>query len=164
MTPADDRGAPAALRKTLRALDRLEAWLLVALLLGMILVAVYQVVARNVFGGGLMWGDSMVRISVLWVTMLGAASAAGSNTHINIDILERFAKPGLKAVTVRLTSLFAAVMCGALAYYSIEFISWDYADGTIGFGVVPVWLLEAIIPVGGALMALKYLLHTVWPP
>ena len=63
-----------------------------------------------------------------------------------------------------MTSLFAAAMCGVLAWYSIEFIAWDYADGTLGFGIVPLWLLESIIPLGGGLMAVKYLLHTGWPP
>ncbi len=140
-----------------------ETALLVALLAVMIGVAVFQIIARNFFGTGLVWGSDLVQVAMLWATMIGAAAAASGNRHIKIDLVERFGRPRLKAVAARLTALFAAALCVALGWYSIEFIRWDYIDQTVGFGSVPAWLCESIIPVAAGFMALSYLLRAIWP-
>ena len=40
-----------------------------------------QVVLRQVFGGGILWCDTLLRHLVLWVGFLGAARAAGQHPH-----------------------------------------------------------------------------------
>ena len=64
--------------------------LLILLLSLMILLAAYQVVARNFFDTGILWGDALVRVLVLWVTFIGATIAARDDEHIRIDLLTRF--------------------------------------------------------------------------
>ena len=144
-----------------RAVHNVETALLVSLLLVMIGVAVYQVLVRNLFGTGIVWGDELVRVSVLWVTMIGAASAAATDSHIRIDIVSRFAGEKMNRVAGRITSAFTALVCGLLGWYSVRFIHWDYLDNTIGFGAVPAWVCELIIPVAAAVMALRYLVRAV---
>ena len=146
-----------------RALRRIESGLLVALLLAMIGVAVYQVAARNLFGTGLTWGDGMVRVALLWVTMIGAM-AAGPDGHIRIDVVGRFASERIAQRLARVTNLFTAVLCLALAWYSVTLIAYDYADGTPGFGAVPAWVCELVIPVASSVMGLRYLIASVRPP
>ena len=68
------------------------------LLLGMISMAAGQVLLRNFFDGGVYWGDSAVRVMVLWVTMLGAMVASRDDSHIRIDLVGRFLKDLGKAV------------------------------------------------------------------
>ncbi len=145
-----------------RALRRIESGLLVALLLAMIGVAVYQVAARNLFGTGLIWGDSMVRVALFWVTMIGAM-AAGSDGHIRVDVIGRFASERVARRLARITNLFTAALCFALAWYSLTLIHYDYADGTPGFGVVPAWICELVIPVAASVMGLRYLIATARP-
>lgn len=147
-----------------RGLALAETGLLVALLAVMIGVAAYQIIARNFFGGGLVWGSDLVQVAMLWVTMIGAAVAAGDNRHIRIDIVQRFAGPRLQAVAARITALFAAALCGLLAWYAIEFVHWDFLDQVPAFAGVPAWICESIIPVAASLMALRYLGHAIWPP
>ena len=57
-----------------RLLIRLETVLLVAFLGTMIVLAFAQVVMRNLFGAGFLWGDPLVRQMVLW-----AGSGRGAN-------------------------------------------------------------------------------------
>ena len=161
MTQRPPNGIAKRLR---RGLALLETGLLVALLVVIIGVAAYQIVARNVFGGGLVWGSDLVQVAMLWVTMIGAAAAAGENRHIRIDVVQRFAGPRLQALAVRVTALFAAALCAALAWYAVEFVRWDFLDGVTAFAGVPAWVCESIIPVAASLMALRYLGHAVWPP
>lgn len=146
------------------ALALVETALLVLLLTAMVTVAVYQVAARSLFGGGgLVWGSDLVHVAMLWATMVGAVSAARANRHIKIDLLARFAGPAMRLAAERLTSAFAAVLCGALGWFSLDFIRWDFIDGTPGVGAVPAWVCEAIIPLAAGVMALDYLARAVWP-
>lgn len=151
------------LRSTLRVLRQLETALLVALFLTMLGVAVYQVLARNIAGTGLLWGDDLVRIAVLWVTMVGAMAASSDNGHIRIDVVARFASATVKAITERLANLFTAVICAALGWYSIAFIGWDYEDQAPGFGAVPAWICELVIPFAAFVMCARYLIQTIVP-
>ena len=66
-------------------------------------------------------------------------------------------------MATRITALFTAVVCAALGWYSIEFIRWDFLDGTPGFGFVPAWVCETIIPVAAVVMVIRYVGHAIWP-
>ena len=123
----------------------------------------FQILARNVLATGLTWGDGLVQVALLWVTMVGATAAAGSDRHIKIDIVRRFGGPRIRDLAARVTALGTAFLCAVLAWTSIEFIRWDFIDGTPGFGIVPAWICESIIPLTAAVMALRYLVRAVWP-
>ena len=129
----------------------------------MIAFAAYQIIARNAFGGGLSWADGLVQVALLWVTMVGASAASGADRHIKIDIVPRFAGPRMRILAARVTALGTAVLCAALGWTSIEFIRWDFIDGTTGFGAVPAWVCESIIPLAAGVMAARYLARTIWP-
>jgi TRAP-type C4-dicarboxylate transport system permease small subunit len=56
--------------------------LLVLLLLAMISLAFAQIVLRNGFDGGIIWADSLLRIMVLWIALIGAVVASqGSKAY-----------------------------------------------------------------------------------
>lgn len=146
-----------------RGLRFAETFLLATLLLVMIGVAVLQIVLRNVFGTGIVWGEDLVQVAVLWITMLGATAAAGTDSHIRIDLVSRLAKPRFRTLATRITASFTAVLCVALGWYSIELIRVDYLYGTPGFGNVPAWVCGTIIPVAAGVIALRYIGHAIWP-
>ena len=127
-------------------------------------VAVFQVVARNVFDAGFATGDELVRMGVLWLTMVGSMAAARERKHIRIDIVERFLPKVAKQVVDRFVSLTTAVICAGIAFFSIDFIKWEMLDQTIGVGVIPAWILELIIPISATVMAVRYILHAIFSP
>ena len=144
-----------------RFLERIENALLTILLAALIGFAAYQVLARNFGDGGLLWGDALVRVIVFWITMVGAMVAARNDEHIRIDALARFLPAKVRAFSQRFAALFTAGVCGALAWYSYQFVRFEYEDGTIAFGSVPAWACEAVLPFGAAVLSLRYLLR-VW--
>ena len=95
--------------------------------------------------------------------MVGAMVAARQDEHIRIDALLRFLPRGLQQAALRLSAFFAAAVCGALAWYSLQFVRFEYEDGVIAFAAVPAWVCEAILPFGATVLALRYLLR-VWKP
>lgn len=127
----------------------------------MILLAAYQVIARNFFDTGLLWGDALVRVLVLWVTFVGATIASRNDEHIRIDLLTRFTGERSSVWLDRFRSLFTAFIAGVFAWYSAEFVLLDYQDGIIAFASVPAWICELVMPVGAALIALRYLIRAV---
>ncbi len=86
----------------LRKLDllgkRVEDFLLFLLLAGMILLATGQIALRNFFAAGVIWGDELLRIILLWLALFGAMAASRDNKHINIDIVSRFLPRDIRPV------------------------------------------------------------------
>jgi TRAP-type C4-dicarboxylate transport system permease small subunit len=140
-------------------LHKIESGLLAVILFLLILLAAWQVLARNFFDGGLLWGDGFVRVAVLWVTLIGAMVASRSDDHIRMDVVTRYLPVGLQRASARLTALFTAVVCGLFAWFSTSFVMEEMEYGTLAFGDVPAWVCAVVMPVGFAVMALRYVLH-----
>lgn len=145
-----------------KLLLKIESGLLTALLLSTILIAVAQIVLRNLFDYGLFWAESYIRISVLWVVLLGAMIAARNNEHISIDFFVHKMNKKIRLMVQRFTDLFSAALCFMIAYYSIVFIQSEYETGGVAFGNLPNWFCESIIPFTFAIIAIRYLVSAIF--
>lgn len=144
--------------KLLRMIHRFEDSLLVLALISMLAMALTQIVLRNFFDSGFLWAESFLRILVLWVAMLGAMVATRERNHISIDLLSRILPPNIYSPLKNLATLFAVAVCATAAWYSLEYVGYEYEDETIAFAEVPVWVCQSILPVGFAVMALRFLI------
>ena len=134
---------------------RLEDGALVLALVSMLVMALTQIVLRNLFDSGFLWAESFLRILVLWIAFLGAMVATRDRNHISIDLLSRLL-PTAYFMPLRIVSLlFASLLCAVAAYHSVVFISYEYEDETIAFAAVPSWLCQSIMPIGFGAMALR---------
>lgn len=149
--------------RVLRWLHAVEDTLISLLLAALVGFAAYQVIARNLGDGGLLWGDALVRVLVFWITLVGAMIATRRDEHIRIDALTRFFNPFWRRQSARLAALFACLVCALLAWHSYQFVLIEYEDGVLAFASVPAWACEAVLPVGAAIMCLRYLLR-IWSP
>ena len=139
-----------------RIFHRLEDGILVGLLIVLIGTAVTQIALRNLFGSGIVWGDVMVRLLVLWVGLVGAMVASRQDHHIRIDLATRYFPEKSLLFIKFVAGLFTAVVCGTLAYYSFGFVQMEFMGGDTAFGIVPVWLCAAIIPLSFLTITLRY--------
>lgn len=135
---------------------RLENTILMSVLITMIFMAVMQIVLRNLLGGGVVWAESLLRVLVLWVALLGAMVATRDKGHISIDIAARYLPERLLVFVNTLVSLFSAGICGVVFWYSLAFVRIEYEDQTIAFASVPTWLCESIIPFAFLIMSLRF--------
>ena len=147
------------LARALWVVHRLEEMILVSLLLAMISLAFAQIVLRNGFDDGIVWADSLLRIMVLWIALIGAVVASRDQRHINIDLISRFLPPVGKRVAGVVSALFTMLICVALAWYSFDFVKMEYESPSPAFAQVPTWLCESIMPIAFALMAIRYFIH-----
>ncbi len=123
----------------------------------MIIMAVVQIVMRNLFSSGIIWADSFVRITVLWLTLVGAMVASRNGKHIAIDGLLQTLNEDLQLWVRRFTDTFAAIVCLVVMYFSFVFVRLEYEDGGLAFENIPVWLCESIIPFAFLVIGLRYL-------
>ncbi len=144
------------MRALIRWIHRFEDGALILALFSMLLMALTQITLRNFFDSGFLWAESFLRILVLWVAMLGAMVATRERNHIGIDLFSRLLSPALYLPLRILTQLFAAVICFVAAWYCVDYIRYEYEDGTIAFASVPVWVCQSILPVGFAVMGLRF--------
>jgi TRAP-type C4-dicarboxylate transport system permease small subunit len=158
------RVLPNRYRRLIRTLTEIENGVLVLLLSTMIVLAVGQVVMRNLLDFGFPWTDPMTRLLVLWVGLMGAMVASRNNKHINMDIVSRWLPESMLRVTRIATQLFTAVVCAVVAYNAARFVYLDYMDGLVAFGLFPAWIAEAIVPFAFGVMSLRYLLYCFLPP
>jgi len=135
---------------------RLEDGLLVVMLLAMIIIAVVQILLRNIWGTSFGWGDPLLRIMVLWLGLLGAMIATRNDNHISIDILTRYLSTSVQRVTGLLSNFFTLIVCSLLSYHGGRYVLQDKEDAIIAFYEFPAWWFGLIIPFGFAVMALRY--------
>jgi TRAP-type C4-dicarboxylate transport system permease small subunit len=136
---------------------RIEDGILVSILTLMIGVAAAQILLRNLFGVGIIWGDVLVRVLVLWTGLVGAMIATRQDKHISIDLVTRYLPRRFDLPLKAVVQLFAAGVCALAAFYSFVFVQSEYLGGGLAFGQVPVWVCEAVMPLAFAVMALRYI-------
>jgi C4-dicarboxylate transporter DctQ subunit len=142
-------------------IEKAETTVLVAVLGFMVIFAFFQVVLRNVFDEGILWGDIVLRHLVLWVGFIGASMATRESKHINIDLFSRFLSARGKLVSFMITNLFSVYICIILFKAGWTFVQDEKMMGTTIFGDVPAWYFQIIIPIGFLLMAFRFLVHTI---
>lgn len=166
---------------------RIEDAVAVAALLLMAFIPVVELAGRAWFGMGIPGATEYLQHLTLWLAFLGAMLATREGKHLKIAMplnrLTSWAGPVLDA----LVAFISAVVCGGLFVGSLQLVMaeapslpfWvheavpDFLSGwlagsglfddgglsTVG-GWVPVWVAEAVMPLGFAVMALRFVLQT----
>jgi len=139
----------------------LESVLLTLLLSSLIVLASAQILLRNVFSTGLVWGDGLVRLMILWLALLGAVAASRENRQIKIDLLTRALSGLLQRVVMITTDLFTAVITALLAWHSWRFVKESRLYGDMLLNDWPAWVFQLILPIGFGLICYRYVLRAI---
>jgi len=149
------------LQKINSFIGRIESWILVVIVIVMVILSFAQVVLRNVFDQGILWGDIFLRHLVLWVGFIGASIATQEEKHINIDVFTRYIKGKGKYFTQALVNLFAAFVSFLLMQAAWTFVMEEREFETMLFSDIPAWYFQIIIPIGFGLMALRFIINCI---
>lgn len=138
-----------------------ETWLIVVVLGGLIVFASAQIVLRNLFSIGLTWGDGSIRLTVLWLAMLGALGASRDGRHVTMGAATRWLPQRLQTGARIVADLFGAVVSATFAWYALQFVQDSREFGDLLLNDLPAWWFQAIMPVAFALMAVEFLVHAL---
>ena len=147
-------------KKIVQFFENLETWLFVIILGSLAAFAVLQIILRNFFSTGLVWGDDLLRHGVLWISVLGASRATLERKHIRIDLLPRVMPARIGFISDFICCFVSFLVCVVLFWASWNFVRGERLAGDIAFASIPYWCLELIFPIGFAIMALRFLFRS----
>jgi C4-dicarboxylate transporter DctM subunit len=187
MKPDPDTTIPSAgtLGHPARWLGRTEDAILAVALLLMALIPVVELLGRAWVSKGIPGATEYLQHLTLWVGFLGAMLATREGKHLKIIAATRSLPPQVSRIVDCLVAFTSTAICACLFWASLELViaeapglpSWtakiipDFVERrlepfglfesggltTIG-GWVPIWIAEAVMPFGFAIMAIRFIL------
>ena len=130
--------------------------MLVTLLSAMMLIAVGQIIAREVFETGVVWADELVKLLVLWLAMVGSIAACRDNRHIRIDALSHVLPPAAVRVIRIVVDTFAAIVCGVIAWHAYRYLQLEIEFEDTVLVDTPAWVAHVIVPLAFLLLAYRF--------
>jgi len=145
-------------------LDRLNsvmAWIAALAIIFMMFAISYAVIMRYVWNKPVPWIVEISSYLMLYITFLGTAWLQRKGGHVEVDLFTGRLKPRVRAAFKTITSLGGAVVGFILAWKgSLVTVDYFQRDVTaIGILNTPQFLLMGIIPIGGFLLLVEFLLQ-----
>jgi TRAP-type C4-dicarboxylate transport system permease small subunit len=156
---------PSGLPSFLLRLDRfgrlLENIALVTLLSGMMLLAVGQIVLRELFDTGIIWADELVRLIVLWLAMVGAVAACRDDRHIRIDAITHLFPDKVIDIIRVVVDLFAAAVCAVIAVHAYRYLQLEIEFRDTVLVDIPAWIAHLVVPVSFAVLSYRFVVSVL---
>jgi C4-dicarboxylate transporter DctM subunit len=128
-------------------------------LLAIVLLPIIEVVGRALTGIGIPGSIDYVRHLTLWVAFLGAAIATRQQKHLALGFAA-FLKGRWRLAASVLAGSVATTVSLLLAWASFDMVNVDRGAATTFGGFMPQWVVETILPLGFALIGLRFFWHT----
>ena len=129
----------------------------IAILCAMAILPILEIVGRHLWRTGVPGSAVLVQHGTLWIALLGAAIAAREGNLLALgaaaDFLPARLRPGVRLYSGAVSTTVAVLLCGA----GVGLIRLERDGGALLLARVPVWVAEAVIPVGFALIAWRLL-------
>jgi len=139
----------------------LETAALVTLLSMMMLLAVGQIILREVFNTGFVWADELIKLMVLWLAMVGSIAAARENRHIRIDALSHvLPELGIRIIRI-FVDLFAALVCGVIAWHAWQYLQVEIEYQDTVLVNIPAWIAHSVMPAAFLLISFRFVVLVV---
>ena len=139
-----------------RWFTHLETGVVIVLVSFVTAFGLVQIILRNVFSTGVLWGDTFLRHAVLWICMLGATRAVAEDKHIHIDLLLKLLPEKLGAVFRIIANTLPVIVSAILLYSSWEFVQNERLGEDVAFGSIPVWWVQLIFPFSFMVMTIRF--------
>lgn len=145
-------------RRVQQFINRLEEGLMALFLAFMTVLTALQVLLRYVFNTGLIWSLEATTYTFAWLVLLGMAYGVRTRSHIAVDLL----MSRLHGRPLRVATFAALLVCTAYALlmlYGGSVLVWRLVELGNEARDLPIkrWLLTSMIPIGFALLALRFL-------
>jgi len=141
----------------MKILDRIEELIVIVMLALMTLLTFLQVVMRYAFNSGFTWAVELTTIFFAVMIFVGISYGVRTGAHIGVDALIKKLPPGVGRAISIVIVLLCLLYTGLVIYGS-----WVYVSKMKMIGIelddlpVPIWVVRSILPMGYALLALRF--------
>ncbi len=148
----------------MRAWDWVEQTLVGLLGLAALGVGMWQIFGRyfdSALSSG--WGDEVIVYLIIWAIMIVSSQLVRHDGHVRPDIVLRLLGPGAQRWLEVLNCLVAIVFCAGLVWYGYQIVDTALLLDERSFTGLsfPMYLYDAALPAGSALMLLRYAIRLV---
>ncbi len=134
-------------------LHRVENAVSVTILCGMALLPILEIVGRRLWRTGIPGSMTLVQHGTLWIGFLGGAITARDGGHLSIGAVTGLLPHSFRKPASIFTASVSASVSLLLCWAGVTLVRIEWADGRYLLPYLPVWLAEAAIPLGFALVA-----------
>lgn len=137
-------------------IERISVGLLGAFAL---VIAVLQVFGRYIDPAhAITWAEEVIVYIAVWAVMIVASDLVRTNGHVRPDLVLRLLRPGTQRWVEVFNCLVAIAFAAGMVWYG-----WEVVDTAVLLDQrsssdlqFPIWIYYTALPVGGALMLLRY--------
>jgi len=132
---------------------RIENAISIALLVGMAVLPLLEIVGRRAWRTGIPGSNALVQHATLWIGLLGGAIAARDGRLLSLGRLtDRFPEP-YRGIFAGFTASVSTAATLLLAWSGFQLVRAEWVDRQVVVPYLPVWLAESVMPAGFALIA-----------
>ncbi|THD73615.1 MAG: TRAP transporter small permease [Bradyrhizobium sp.] len=132
---------------------------LVALVIGLL-----QVIGRYIDPGrAISYAEEVIVYLIIWAIMIVSSQLVRRDGHVRPDLVLRLLPPRYLRLVEIFNCLVAIVFCGSLIWYGWQIVDTSLLiDETSSTDLqFPMWIYYLALPVGSALMLLRYIMRLV---
>ncbi len=138
--------------------ERFEKFMISWSIIVMAVVAIANVVGRNLFSYSFTWAEEVTQFAIVWVTFIGASYAARMGVHIRMTAVFDILAPGLKKMLMIVITFCTAGLMFFLAWYGYQYALNLYTIKRHTLGLqIPLYWIMMWVPLGFALTGIQYL-------
>ena len=138
---------------------RLNYWveyLVAAMGMSMAAIVGAQVFSRYALNHSLFWSEEAARYLLVWLTFLGTSIAYRKKVHPGVDLFFVRMNTSFKTTSLLLVHLVSLCFFAMMMVYGGRF-AWFVRNQTSPALGIPKWIILAIIPISGLVLAIHCL-------
>ena len=148
------------IRRFIRLVDNLNDWvgrIFSLLVVGMMLVLVWEIVLRYVFDAPTKWAHETSQFFFGGFFLLGGGYLLRWRGHVNVEIIYRRFSLRRRAILDLLTWALFFLFCGVLVWKTAgsAWVSVQRMEYSISTWGPPVWPIKLVIPIAAFLMLIQ---------
>lgn len=138
------------LKRCADSLSLLSALLAAAMMVGMLLLILAEVVARNLYDSSTYVAPEFVAYGLATFTFLGLGYTLAQGQLLHVNVLSERISPFTRRMLAIAGAVLTLILTAFLAWQFLKSMLVNFRNGTIGPSIaeVPLWIPEAILLAG----------------
>lgn len=126
-----------------------EEWIAIVLFTAGNVLAGLQVALRGLFDIGLVWGQEMIVVFIIWSVFFGGSAVTARRRHVRMDLVAMLVPPRVAAVMETIAATAVLLYCAFVLVAGWKFLFFLVASKELDPSTeMPVWILFTGMPIG----------------
>jgi TRAP-type C4-dicarboxylate transport system permease small subunit len=144
-----------------KILSLIEETIILVCIISSLVFVFANIVLRYGFAGGFVAAEEYARYTMVLLVYIGLSQVVKKRGMIKVDIITAFIKKSALPLDL-LSNILSLVVAVFLIWFGYKFTVWQYSTGQTSIGMeLPLWIAYAVVPVGGVLIFIRYIVDTL---